>query len=73
MPALSAQVVDERDMPNVNAQHIAAVMLLDGGLSLAASHDYQRMSDPIVLDMRRRISLGAGATEDGTGIRVELR
>jgi 2-methylcitrate dehydratase PrpD len=72
MPALSAQVVDERDMPNVNAQHIAAVMLLDGGLSLAASHDYQRMRDPLVLDMRRKISLSAGTAEQGTGIRIEL-
>jgi 2-methylcitrate dehydratase PrpD len=61
MPRLSAQVVDERDMPNVNAQHIAALMLLDGGLSLAASHDYARMRDPRVVDLRRRIELAPAA------------
>jgi 2-methylcitrate dehydratase PrpD len=71
MPASSAQVVDERDMPNVNAQHIAAVMLLDGGLGLAASHDYGRMTDPRVLDMRKRIGLSAGDDGD-TLVSVEL-
>jgi 2-methylcitrate dehydratase PrpD len=72
MPALSAQVVNERDMPNVNAQHIAAIMLLDAGLSLAASHDYQRMTDPQVLELRRKIELTPGPAEQGTGIAVEL-
>jgi 2-methylcitrate dehydratase PrpD len=72
MPALSAQVVNERDMPNVNAQHIAAVMLLDGGLSVAASHDYQRMADPLVVELRRKIELCSGAAEQGTSVRVEL-
>jgi 2-methylcitrate dehydratase PrpD len=57
MPRLSAVVVNERDMPNVNAQHIAAVMLLDGGLSLAASHDYARMREPRVLALRGRVEL----------------
>jgi 2-methylcitrate dehydratase PrpD len=71
MPARSAQVVNERDMPNVNAQHIAAVMLLDGGLGLAASHDYARMQDPAVLSLRSRISLGAGDGDD-TEVRIEL-
>jgi 2-methylcitrate dehydratase PrpD len=61
MPRLSAQVVNERDMPNVNAQHIAALMLVDGGLSLAASHDYARMQDPRVLELRRRIELAPTA------------
>jgi 2-methylcitrate dehydratase PrpD len=59
-------------MPNVNAQHIAAVMLLDGGLTVAASHDYQRMADPLVVDLRRKIELRSGAAEQGTSVRVEL-
>ena len=64
MPRMSAQVVDERDMPNVNAQHIAAVMVLDGGLSLAASHDHARMRDPRVLDLRARIELQPGSESE---------
>ena len=72
MPGLSAQVVDERDMPNVNAQHIAALMLVDGGLGLEASHDAGRMQDPRVLRVRQRVSLLRGA--DGvTGVALSLR
>lgn len=71
MPARSAQVVNERDMPNVNAQHITAIMLLDGVLHLAASHDYARMHDPSVVSLRERISLVAGSGDDTT-VRIEL-
>jgi 2-methylcitrate dehydratase PrpD len=71
MPRMSAQVVDERDMPNVNAQHIAAVMLLDGGLSLAASHDHARMHDPPVLALRSRIDLEPGS-ESETRVDIHL-
>jgi 2-methylcitrate dehydratase PrpD len=71
MPARSAQVVNERDMPNVNAQHITAIMLLDGALHLAASHDYARMQDASVLALRERISLVPGSG-DQTTVRIEL-
>ena len=71
MSGRSAQVVNERDMPNVNAQHIAAIMLLDGGLSLAASHDYARMQDPRVLALRSRIAMAPGVDDD-TAVLVEL-
>jgi 2-methylcitrate dehydratase PrpD len=71
MPRSSAQVVNERDMPNVNAQHIAAIMLLDGRLDLAASQDFARMQDPAVLDMRRKVQLSVGA-ERATRVSVEL-
>jgi 2-methylcitrate dehydratase PrpD len=72
MPGASAQVVNERDMPNVNAQHIAAIMLLDGGLGLAASHDYSRMGDERVLDLRRKIELTTSGGEPDTTVSVEL-
>jgi 2-methylcitrate dehydratase PrpD len=64
MPRLSAQVVNERNMPNVNAQHVAALMLVDGGLSLAASHDYARMTDPVVVEVRRRVELTPAAAAE---------
>jgi 2-methylcitrate dehydratase PrpD len=72
MPGMSAQVVDERDMPNVNAQHIAALMLVDGRLGLEASHDVSRMQDPRVLTVRQKVTLSSGA--DGvTGVTITLR
>jgi 2-methylcitrate dehydratase PrpD len=42
-------------MPDICLQHLLAVMLLDGALSFASSHDYARMSNPSVLAMRSRI------------------
>ena len=57
MPDDRAFIVDDRDMPDINLQHLLAVMLLDGGLSFATSHDEDRMADPAVLALKRRITL----------------
>ncbi|MBT8410109.1 MAG: MmgE/PrpD family protein [Alphaproteobacteria bacterium] len=48
-------IVDNRDMPDVCLQHLVALMLVDGGLSFASSHDVDRMRDPKVLEMRAKI------------------
>jgi len=53
----SAVTVDNRDMPDVCVQHMAAVMLLDGAVSFAAAHDKARMADPAVLAVRRKVRL----------------
>ena len=52
-----ANTVDNRDMPDICMQHICAVMLLNGTVSFASSHDQRRMRDRRVLAMRRRIEL----------------
>jgi len=52
-----ANTVDNRDMPDICMQHICAVMLIDGKLTFASSHDERRMRDPKVLALRRRIEL----------------
>lgn len=52
-----ARVVDGRDMPDVNMQHMLAVMLLDGTASFAAAHDLARMRDPAVLRQRAKVRL----------------
>jgi 2-methylcitrate dehydratase PrpD len=49
-------IVDNRTMPDVCLQHLLALTLVDGSLTFASSHDYARMADPAVLDMRRRIA-----------------
>lgn len=48
-------IVDNRDMPDVCVQHLVALMLVDGGLSFASSHDKARMTAPDVVAMRARI------------------
>jgi 2-methylcitrate dehydratase PrpD len=55
MPDDRLHIVDDRSMPDVCLQHLLAVMLLDGGLTFASSHDYARMSDRDLRAVRRRI------------------
>ncbi|MGG5818565.1 MmgE/PrpD family protein [Falsiroseomonas sp. HW251] len=50
-------IVDDRSMPDVCVQHMAAVVLLDGTVSFAAAHDVARMKDPAVLAMRSKMVL----------------
>ena len=52
-----ANTVDNRHMPDICLQHMAAVMLLDGTVTFKSSHDEKRMRDPKVLALRKRISL----------------
>jgi 2-methylcitrate dehydratase PrpD len=57
LPERGAQTVNNRHMPDVNVQYIMSVALLDGKLSFAAAHDYARMQDKAVLDLRARVQL----------------
>ncbi len=52
-----ANTVDNRAMPDICMQHMCAVMLIDGTVTFASSHDEKRMRDPRVLALRRRIEL----------------
>ena len=56
-----AHVTDNRDMPDICLQHCLAVLLIDGGLDFVSIHDYARMSDPAVRNLRKTISLVADA------------
>src|SRR4029077_12272226 len=52
-----AQVVDNRDIPDICLQHMVAVMLLDKTVSFHAAHDKPRMLDPAVLRQRAKVTL----------------
>jgi 2-methylcitrate dehydratase PrpD len=52
-----ANTVDNRAMPDICMQHMCAVMLIDGMVSFASSHDEKRMRDRKVLALRSRIEL----------------
>jgi len=52
-----AHVVNDRAMPDICMQYLAAVMLLDGTVTFAAAHDEGRMREPGVVALRRRIEL----------------
>ena len=52
-----ANTVDNRAMPDICIQHMCAIMLIDGKVTFASSHDQKRMRDPKVLALRKRIEL----------------
>ena len=56
MPADRFHITDNRTMPAVCLQHLAALMLVRGTLTYAAVHDESLMDDPAVLSMRARIT-----------------
>ena len=52
-----AQVVDNRDIPDICLQHMVAVMLLDKTVSFHAAHDKPRMQDAAALRQRAKVNL----------------
>jgi 2-methylcitrate dehydratase PrpD len=57
LPDAEAHIVDRRSMPDINLQHLLAVMLIDRGLTFASSHDLERMRDPAVVALTGRMTL----------------
>ncbi len=52
-----ANVVDNRDIPDICLQHMVAVMLIDKTVSFQAAHDKARMQDAAVLKQRAKVTL----------------
>jgi 2-methylcitrate dehydratase PrpD len=59
LPEDGAKVVNGRAMPDVNIQYVLAVGLLDGTVSFADSHSFERMKQPQVMAMMKRVELVA--------------
>lgn len=57
LPEDGAETVNNRHMPDINLQYVMAVILLDGNLSFDAAHDYRRMKEKGVVNMRARVEL----------------
>ena len=52
-----ATTTDNRSMPDINLQHMCAVMLVDGIVTFESAHDEARLTDPHTAAVRRRIEL----------------
>jgi 2-methylcitrate dehydratase PrpD len=52
-----ANVVDNRDIPDICLQHLVAVMLIEKTVSFHAAHDKPRMQDAAVLKQRAKVNL----------------
>lgn len=59
LPADGAGVVNGRSMPDVNIYYVLAVGLLDGTVSFADSHSFEKMKDPRVMAVMKRVELVA--------------
>jgi len=59
LPGDLAQVVDGREMPDINVQYLVAGTLLDRRFSFTMAHDPARMSKPEVRDLVNRTTLVA--------------
>ena len=57
LPVGGAATVNDREMPNINLQHMMAVFLMDGSISFAAAHDIDRFSDPLTKSLREKVEL----------------
>jgi 2-methylcitrate dehydratase PrpD len=57
LPGRSARTVDNAAAPNLNLQHLMAMLLVDGALTFDSIHDETRMQEPPLLALRSRIAL----------------
>ena len=57
LPESGARTVNDRDMPDVNLQYVFAVTLLDGRPTFEAAHSFERMKDPRVLELKKKVTL----------------
>jgi 2-methylcitrate dehydratase PrpD len=57
LPARSTRTVDSAPSPELNVQHLAAMLLLDRALTFESIHDVERMQDPAILALRKKIVL----------------
>lgn len=57
LPSDGAAVVNDRHMPDINLQYIMSVILLDGRLKFETAHDFKRMQNKKVLEMKARVEL----------------
>jgi 2-methylcitrate dehydratase PrpD len=52
-----ALTVNNREMPDICVQHLAAVMLADKTVTFRSAHDQARMKDPTILRERAKVQL----------------
>jgi 2-methylcitrate dehydratase PrpD len=57
VPAATMRIVDNATIPDLCAQHLVALMIVDHGAGFASVHDVARMSDPKVLALRKLVEL----------------
>lgn len=57
LPSHGARITDNRNMPDIHLQYVLAVMLMDGDVTFASSHDYERHRSPETRAVIDRVTL----------------
>jgi 2-methylcitrate dehydratase PrpD len=57
LPRRRFDIANNSPMPDICMQHLLSVLLIDGTLTFASSHDAARMDDPAVRALRERFTL----------------
>ena len=57
MPDDRIHIVDNRDMPDVCAQHLCALAIVDGTVTFDSTHDESRMHDAALVAVRSKVAL----------------
>ncbi|HWP57940.1 MAG TPA: MmgE/PrpD family protein [Candidatus Acidoferrales bacterium] len=65
LPDTQARTINDRHMPDVNCQYLLAVAMLDGKVDFQNAHDFARMRDPKVLELKKRVEIRADAELTG--------
>jgi 2-methylcitrate dehydratase PrpD len=71
LPESGARTVNNRHMPDVNIQYILASILVEGGLTFEAAHDYQRFQNPRVLALKEKVQLVGDEAMERSGKRFQ--
>ena len=71
LPESGARTVNDRHMPDVNIQYILAAILLEGGLTFEAAHDYRRFQSPRLLELKQKVQLVADEELERSGKRFQ--
>jgi len=71
IPSSGARTVNNRKMPDVNVQYMVANILLDGKLTFESAHDYNRLQDPRLQEMKQRVELVPDQELERTGPRFQ--
>ena len=59
LPESQSQTINDRHMPDINCQYLLAVAMVDGKVDFQNSHDFERMHDPQVLELKKRVEIVA--------------
>jgi 2-methylcitrate dehydratase PrpD len=59
LPETQARTINDRHMPDINCQYLLAVAILDGKIDFQNSHDFERMHDAEVLELKKRVEIVA--------------